>query len=218
MVKLYLRLLLKFELKRILSYFCILFLIIFFLENDQRMPELPIYFYLILLVCVLALLLFYVQIKARKIFIILDTKLKQQQFFDEKGINPVEGRRFKAKYKYWLLKHAKENKIKNIYKQFFNNNSRNYCLYCYFSIIPVLIVWVFSYMYMTSTEALIVSFSFVGCLVLLCTILEKRAIRNFYKHLDSEIKQILFEEITGFNPINNGKYTFKYKAWLLLNE
>ena len=218
MVKSYLRILLKFELKRILSYFCVLFLIIFFLESNQRIFELPLYFYLVLLVCVLAFLLFYIQIKARKIFIILDTKLKQEQFFNEKGINPVEGRRFKAKYKYWLLKHAKENKIKSIYKQFFNNNSHNYCLYCYFSIIPVLIVWVFSYMYMTSTEALIVSFSFVGCLVLLCTMLEKRAIRNFYKHLDSEIKQILFEEITGFNPINNGKYTFKYKAWLILNE
>jgi hypothetical protein len=71
---------------------------------------------------------------------------------------------------------------------------------------------------MTSTEALIVSFSFVGCIGLLCIMLEKRVIRNFYKHLDSEIKQILFEEITGFNPINNGKYTFKYKAWLILNE
>ena len=214
----YLSLLLKFELKRILSYFCILFLIIFFLESNQRMPELPLYFYLVLLVCVLALLLSYIQIKARKITIILDTKLKQEQFLDEKGINPVGGRKSKAKYKYWLLKNAKENKIKSIYKQFFNYYSHNYCLYCYFSIIPIILVWAFSNMYMTSTEALVISFSFVGCLVLLCTKLEKRAIGNFYKHLDSEIKQILFEEITGFNPINNGKYTFKYKAWLILNE
>jgi len=182
------------------------------------MLELPLFFYLVLLVCVLTFLLFYIQIKARKILIILDTKLKQEQFLDEKGTNPVEGRRFKAKYKYWLLKNAKKNKIKNIYKQFFNYNSQGYCLYCYFSIIPIIIVWVFSNMYMTSTEALVVSFIFVGCLVLLCIKLEKRAFGILYKHLDSEIKKILFEEVTGYNPLDNGKYTFKYKAWLILNE
>jgi len=182
------------------------------------MLNLSLYFYLGLFECVLGFLLLYLQIKARKIFIILDTKLKQEQFLDEKGINPVEGRIFKAKYKYWLLKNAKKNKIKNIYKQFFNNNSNNYCLYCYFGIIPIMIVWAFSNMYMTSTETLVVSFSFVGCLVLLCIRLKKKAIGILYKRLDSEIKHILFEEVTGYNPINNGKYTFKYKAWLILNE
>ena len=218
MVKLYLSLFLKFELKRIFSYFFILFLIIFFLESNQRMLEFPLYLYLGLFLCFLGFLLFYLQIKARKIFIILDTKLKQEQFKNEKGINPAEGRRFKAKYNYWLLKNAEKNKIKSIYQNYFKYNSQNYCLYCYFSIIPIIIVWIFSNMYMTSTEALVVSFIFVGCLVLLCTTLEKKASGNFYKHLDSEIKQILFEEVTGYNPLDNEKYTLKYKAWLILNE
>jgi len=218
MVKAYLSLFLKFELKRIFSYLFILFLIIFFLEGNQRRLELPLYLYIGLFVSVFGFLFIYLQIKARKIFIILDTKLKQEQFKDEKDTNPVEGRRFKAKYKYWLLKNAKSNKINNIYKSFFKYNSQNYCLYCYFSIIPIIIVWVFSNMYMTSTEALVVSFSLVGCLVLLCIKLEKREIGTIYKSLDSEIKQIIFEEVTGYNPINNGKYTLKYKAWLMLNE
>ena len=218
MVKSYLSILFTYELKRILSYLCIFFLIIFFLERNQSILELPLYFYLVLLVCALASFLFYIQIKARKIFIILDTKLKQKQFLDEKGVNPLESRRFKARYQYWLLKQEKEKKIKNIYKQFFTINSKNYCLYCCFSVIPITIVWAFSRMYMTPTEALVVSFIFVGFLVLLCTMLEKRASGNFYKQLDSEIKQILFEEITGFHPISNGKYTFKYKAWLILNK
>ena len=73
-------------------------------------------------------------------------------------------------------------------------------------------------MYMTSTEAFVVSLSFAGCLVLLCIWLKKKEIVILYKHLDSEIKHILFEEVTGYNPINNGKYTFKYKAWLILNK
>lgn len=218
MIKLYLKLFLKFELKRIFSFFVILSLIIFFLENNQRALELPLYLYLGLFTSVFGFILIYLQIKARKIFIILDSKLKQEQFKDEKEINSVERRRFKAKYKYWLFKDADNNSINNIYKNFFNYNSQNYCLYCYFSIVPIILVWVFSNMYMTETEALVVSFIFVGVLVSLCITLEKREIGSLYKLLDSEIKQILFEEVTGNDPLDDGKMTYKYKAWLILNQ
>jgi len=218
MIKSYLKLFLKFELKRIFSFFVILSLIIFFLENNQRALELPLYLYLGLFTSVFGFILIYLQIKARKIFIILDSKLKQEQFKDEKEINSVERRRFKAKYKYWLFKDTDNNSINNIYKNFFNYNSQNYCLYCYFSIVPIILVWVFSNMYMTETEALVVSFIFVGVLVSLCITLEKREIGSLYKLLDSEIKQILFEEVTGNDPLDDGKMTYKYKAWLILNQ
>lgn len=218
MIKSYLKLFLKFELKRIFSFFVILSLIIFFLENNQRAFELPLYLYLGLFASVFGFILIYLQIKARKIFIILDSKLKQEQFKDEKEINSVERRRIKAKYKYWLFKDADNNNINNIYKNFFNYNSQNYCLYCYFSIVPIILVWVFSNMYMTETEALVVSFIFVGVLVSLCITLEKREIGSLYKLLDSEIKQILFEEVTGNDPLDDGKMTYKYKAWLILNQ
>ena len=49
-------------------------------------------------------------------------------------------------------------------------------------------------------------------------IVERRATNMKYKQLDSEIKQILFEEETGYSPLVKGKYTFKYKAWLKLEE
>ena len=208
----------KFELKRILSYFFILFLIIFFLENNQINLEVPLYFYLGLFMSVFGFFLFYVQIKIRKILIILDTRLKQEQYKEEKGINPVEGRKFKANYKSWLLKNAKKDMVNTIYKNYFNYNSQYYCLYCYFSIIPIIIVWIFTNMYMKSTEALVVIFGFVGCLVLLCITVEKRQNGAQYKDLDSELKQIIFEESTGYRPLDNGKYTFKYKVWLILND
>jgi hypothetical protein len=143
--------------------------------------------------------------------------LKQEQFKEEKCIDPVEGRRFKSKYKRWLLKNAKSNRMAYVYKNFFKYNSQNYCLYCYFSIIPVIILWVFSNMYMSSMEALVLSVSMVSCLILLCIVLEKRNVGILYKELDSEIKQILFEESTGYDALENGKYTYKYKAWLVLN-
>lgn len=218
MVNPYLSLFWKFELKRILSYFIILFVIIFFMQRDQINLELPLYFYLGLFLSVFGFFLMYIQIKTRRILLILDTKLKQEQFKEENRINPVEGKRFKAKYKYWLLKNAEGNKISRIYKDYFKYNSQNYCLYCYFSIIPIAVVWVFSSIYMRSTDALVVSFIFTGCLVVLCITLEKREIVILYKHLDSEIKQILFEEITGYNPLDHGKFTLKYKAWLILND
>lgn len=218
MVKSYLTLFLRFELKRIFSYFILLFLVIFFLENSQVVLESPLYLYLGLLMSILGFTFIYLWIKAKKIFVILDTKLKQEQFKDDKGINPLEGRRFKAKYNYWLLKNAEDASISRIYKKFFSYNSQHYCLYCYLSILPIILVWVFSGMYMTPTEALVTSVIFVGCLVLLCIALEKRGSGVFYKHLDSEIKQILFEEVTGYDPLNNGKMTYKYKAWLILEE
>ncbi|MFX0047576.1 MAG: hypothetical protein ACFE8G_05330 [Candidatus Hermodarchaeota archaeon] len=163
-------------------------------------------------------LLIYLQIKMRKIFIILDTKLKQEQYKDEKGINPIKGRKFKASYKYWLLKNVKKNNINTIYKNYFKYKSQYHCIFGYFIIIPIIIVWVFANMYMTSAEALVVSFSIVGCLILLCITLEKREDKIQYKYLDSELKQIIFEESTGYSPLYNGKYTFKYKVWLILND
>jgi hypothetical protein len=65
-------------------------------------------------------------------------------------------------------------------------------------------------------EALIFSISLVSCLILLCVALEKRNIGILYKQLDSEIKQILFEESTGYVALEKGKFTYKYKAWLVL--
>ncbi len=216
MVKSYFTLFLKFELRRILSYFILLILIIFFLESSQVALESPLYLYLGLLTSISGFMLIYLWIKAKKIFIILDTKLKQEQFKEEKGINPLEGIRFKTKYNYWLLKNAENGMIRSIYKNFFSYNSQNYCLYCYFSIIPIIIVWVLSNMYMKPTESLVTSVIFVGCLILLCIALEKREIGTYYKVLDSEIKQILFEEVTGYDPLDDGKMTYKYKAWLIL--
>jgi len=218
MVKSYLTLFLKFELKRIFSYFILLFLLIFLLESSQLMLESPLYLYLGLVMSVLGFTVIYLWIKTKKIFVILDTKLKQEQFKDENGINPLEGRKAKAKYNIWLLKKAEKASISRIYKKFFSYNSQHYCLYCYLSILPIIIVWVFVGMYMTPTEALVTSVIFVGCLIFLCLALEKRGSGVFYKHLDSEIKQILFEEVTGYNPLNNGKMTYKYKAWLILEE
>ena len=218
MVNSILGLLLKFEIKKIISAFITIFLIMFFLEGGIRSIGLPVYLYLGLFLSVLGFFLLSLQNKVRKIFIILDTRLKQEQFKEKFGIGPEDGRKFKSKYKNWLLKDADRFIISHIYKNFFNYQSQNYCLYCIFSIVPFIIIWSFSNMYMNELGALILSFSIVGCLFLLCITLAKRNIGILYKKLDSEIKQIIFEESTGYDPLEKGKFTLKYKAWLVLNE
>jgi hypothetical protein len=182
------------------------------------MLESPLYLYLGLFVCLFGFLFIYLWIKIKKIFTILDTKSKQEQFKEEKGVNHEERRRFKTRYNYWLLKDAKNERISRIYTKFFSYTSQHYCLYCYLSILPIMLIWVFSRMYLTPTESFVTSLIFVSCLVLICLAFERRESATFYKVLDSEIKQILFEEVTGYDPLNHGKFTYKYKAWLILNE
>ena len=195
MVKSYFTLFLKFELKRILSYFVLLLLIIFFLESSQVVLESPLQLYLGLFLTIFGYLIIYLWIKAKKIIIIFDTKLNKEQYADEKHIDHLKGRRFKFKYNYWLLKNADNERISRIYKKFFSYTSQHYCLYCYLSTIPIILVWVFSNMYMTPTESNVASLIFIGCIVLLCVAMEKRDSRTYYKDIDSEIKQVQINTI-----------------------
>ena len=79
-------------------------------------------------------------------------------------------------------------------------------------------IFVFSNMYLTLTHTIVITLLFIISLIFLFFTMEKRSIDQIYKDVDSEIKQILFEEETGYKPIVKGKFTFKYKAWLMLNE
>jgi hypothetical protein len=144
--------------------------------------------------------------------------LKQETFLNESGANPLENKRFSKKYKILLLKNAKENDIDVLFKPLFNFSLQEFCLLCCFSIAPILIFFVFFTMYLSSTHTIVIILLFIIGLFFSLFISEKRSIGQIFKLIDSEIKQILFEEETGYKPIFKGKFTFKYKAWLMLNE
>jgi hypothetical protein len=144
--------------------------------------------------------------------------MKQEIFLNESGANPLKNKRFSKKYKILLLKNAKENDIDVLFKPLFFFSLQEFCLLCYFGIAPMIIFFVFSTIYLSSTHTIVIILLFIIGLIFSLVISEKRSIGQIYKYIDSEIKQILFEEETGYKPIAKGKFTFKYKAWLMLNE
>ena len=218
MLKLFLSLCFKLKLRRIFSY-CILFSIVtFFLISLEVLFEIPGYFFLIFFVCSIVIAVFYLQNKQNKICVILDTKLMQERFLNENGVNPLKNKKFSKKYKILLLKNAKEIDIDIVYKPSFIHTLQIYSLLCYFGIAPMLIFFVFSTIYLSSTHTIVIILLFIISLIFFIVTMEKRSIGQIYKYIDSEIKQILFEEETGYKPIVKGKFTFKYKAWLMLNE
>jgi len=218
MLKLFLSLCFKLMLRRIISY-CILFSIVtFFLISSEVFFEIPGYFFFIFFVCSIVIAVIYLQNKQNKICVILDTKLMQERFLNENGINPLKNKKFSKKYKILLLKNAIENDIDILNKPSSVFTLQEFCLLCYFGIAPMLMFFVFSTIYLTLSQTIVITLIFIIGLILILVIMEKRSIGQILKQIDSEIKQILFEEETGYKPIVKGRFTFKYKAWLMLNE
>ena len=218
MLKSFLSLCVKFKLRNLFSY-CILFSIVTILLIGLKVIfGVPRCFYLFFFVCSIVIAVLYLRNKQNKICVILDTKLMQERFLSEKGANPLKNKKFIKKYKILLLKNAKENDIDILFKPSSIFTLQKIFLFCYLSTLPMLISVVFLSMYFTLTFAIVISLLLIIGIIFFLVVAEKRSIGQKYKYFDSEIKQILFEEETGYKPIVNGKFTFKYKAWLILNE
>jgi hypothetical protein len=142
----------------------------------------------------------------------------QERFLNENGISSLKNKKFSKKYKILLLKNAKENDIDILFKPSFIFTRQEICLLCYLSTMPILILVGFFSMYFTLTYAIVITLLLIIGIIFFLVMAEKRSIGQMYKDIDSEIKQILFEEETGYKPIVKGNFTFKYKAWLILNE
>ena len=189
-----------------------------FLINLEIFYEIPWYIYLLVFIFGSLIAIVYLQDKQKKICVILDTKMKREMFLNESGAKSLKNKRFSKKYKILLLKNAKKNDIDILFKPLFNFSLQEFCLLCYLGIAPMLMFFVFSTLYLSSTHTIVIILLFIIGLIFSLAISEKRSINQIYKYIDSEIKQILFEEETGYKPIVKGKFTLKYKAWLMLNE
>jgi hypothetical protein len=174
--------------------------------------------YFIIIITCLAFFYIFLEDKQGKICIILDSKYQQEIYKDEKEKVALENGKITREYKIWLLDYAQEMSINLAYKPSFSNTLHTLCIYCCFNIIPILIINILSSIYLTLTQAWLLSFMYVCAIVAFFLVMEQRSVNQIYKNLDSEIKQILFEEQTGYQPMEKDKFTFKYKAWLYLNE
>ena len=218
MLRLFLRLYFISKLKRISSYIChVLILAIIIVNVEIRFDIHPIIYIIVFISCVFSLFL-YLDVKEKKICTISDTKLNQMKYCDETGLEVFKKRKLLPGYRKWLIltiiedSRDKELPYSNI------RNFGNYCFYCYFGIVLIMLLSVLFIIYLTLLQMFVIILFVVISMLTFSIIVERRATNMKYKQLDSEIKQILFEEETGYSPLVKGKYTFKYKAWLKLEE
>ena len=218
MFKLFLRFYFKSKLKKIFSYICILLILEFVILRFENQFTIHPVTYIIFFISFVLSLLLYLEFKEKKICIISDTKLNQKKYYDETGLEATRNRKLEAGYRKWLILAITENNDDIVETQFFSGNISYYCLYCYFLFIPIMIISVFINIYVNLSQTFPIILVVVISIMTLCVIGARRTINMEYKQIDSEIKRILFEEETGYDPLVKGKYTFKYKAWLKLNE
>ncbi len=218
MFRLFLRFYFKSKLKKIFSYICSLLILEFVILRFENHFVIHPVTYIIFIISFVFSLFLYLEIKERKICIILDTKLNQKRYYDETGLEASSNIKLKAGYRKWLLLALIENNDDIVDTQFFSGNISYYFLYCYFSVIPIIIMSVFINMYATLSQTFLIILVVIISIITICIIGVWRSTNLKYKLIDSEIKRILFEEETGYNPLIKGKYTFKYKAWLKLSE
>jgi len=218
MLRLFLRLYFTSKLKKIFSYICIILIFWFVTVMFEDHLVIPPVTYLIFFISFVFSLFLYLEFKEKKICIISDTMLKQKKYYDESGLDASRNRKFTAGYRKWLILTITEDNPDIVKTQFFIGDSSYYCLYCYFSFIPIIIMFVFINIYANFSQTILIILIVVIFIITLGIIGARRHTIKRCKQIDSEIKRILFEEETGYNPLVKGKYTFKYKSWLKLKE
>ena len=218
MLRLFLRLYFKSKLKKIFSYICFILILGFVIVIFENRVVIPPVTYIIFFISFVFSLFLYLEFKEKKICVISDTMLNQKKYYEETGLEAIGNRKFKVGYRKWLILAITKDNQDIVKTQFFIGDSSYYCLYCYISFIPIIIMFVFINMYANLSQTFLIILVVVISIISLGIIGARRHTIKRCKQIDSEIKRILFEEETGYNPLVKGKYTFKYKAWLKLKE
>lgn len=219
MLRQFLFLYLRDKVDKIISDTILIFIIILGLLFLDLFPPFEWYIYLSFGVLFLLFLLLLMIRGVRRTCIILDTKVKRYKFLDETGLQPLKEDKLLKSYKKWLIKDAKANNLDIQRKPKSSTSGISYCFYCCYCIIPFMLIFGSILIIYTPqiVQMIIIPSIFIG-LALTYFLIQKRIYHHLYKEMNSETKQIVFEEETGYKPIIKGKFTFKYKAWLIQNE
>lgn len=216
MIKQFLFLYLRDKVDKIISYAILILIIILVLFFLDILPSFEWYVYLSFGLLFLLLLYLLIIREIRKMYIILDKKIKREEFLNKIGLEPLEKNKLSKSYKKWLIKDAKIKNLDIQRKPKVSTSGISYCFYCCYCIIPfVLIFGIITMIYTPEIVQMIMIPVIFFVLILGYFLIQKRIYYYMYKEMNSEIKQILFEEETGYKPIIKGKFTFKYKAWLI---
>lgn len=213
MLKEFLTLYYKNFIKRILSYLILSsFIIMISISINQWV------FVIITLSILLIVYYINLEIKQAKICIIFDTHNKQDLFYDEFHFIAIQNNKFTKAYKRWLLKTLIESNAEINYKFSAFHNFNFFCIYCCGTFIIMMMVNSIILTYTNILSVVIFDIIFLAFLLISYIFLYKKSLREDCQKADSEIKRILFEEETGYSPLNNNKFTFKYKIWLIMKE
>ncbi len=167
---------------------------------------------------IIAIFFLNIETKQKKVCIILDTITLQELYLEEQQKHPIKGRKLTKLYKKWLLTYAINNNIDIRYNPSFYESFHSLCFYCCCNLFPILIIGMISIIYLSVFHAWVIILIFSVLSITFYFLMERRSNMLKYKTLDSEIKRIIFEEETGFTPLHKTKLTFKYRAWLIMNE
>ena len=205
--------------EKIISNSFLILIIILGLFLLDIIPPLEWYIYLSSFGLLLIFLFLLVLRRIKRTCIALDTKLTRERFLDETSLEPLKKNKLTKTYKSWLIRDAANKKLDIQLKPETRSSGIPYCFYCCYCIIPFLLIFgLISIIYTPEiVQRIIIPGIFVG-LFIIYFLIQKRIYHYTYQEMDSEIKQVIFEEETGYKPVVKGKFTFKYKAWLIQNE
>ena len=218
MLKKFVRFYFKQNIKTIILNLFLLIFVFILTVFTGILAEIHEYLFFMIIIISLAFLYVFLEDKQGKVCIILDSKFQQEIYEVDENKEALNEGKFCREYKTWLIDQAQKTGADLTYKPSLSNTLHTLCIYCCFNIVPILIINILSSIYLTLTQAWLLSLLYVCAIIIFFLVMEQRSVNQIYKDLDSEIKQILFEEQTGYKPLEKGKFTFKYKAWLYLNE
>ncbi|MFX0180462.1 MAG: hypothetical protein ACFE78_09735 [Candidatus Hodarchaeota archaeon] len=219
MLKEFFSLYLRGKAEKILSNGFLILIIILGLLFLDIIPPLEWYIYVLFSGMVLIISCLLILRRIKRTCIALDTKLKRQNFLDETGLEPLKKNKLTKAYKRWLIRDASNKKLDIQIKPKTSSSGIPYYFYCCYCIIPIILLFgLISIIYTPEiVQRIILPGIFLG-LFIMYFLIQKRIYYSMYKEMDSEIKRVIFEEETGYKPVVKGRFTFKYKAWLIQNE
>ncbi len=205
--------------EKIISNTILILIIILGLFLLDLIPPLEWYIYVSFSGLFLLFLVLLILRRIKRTCIALDTILKRESFLDKKGLEPLKKNKLTKAYKRWLIKDAANKKLDIQLKPKTSSSGIPYCFYCCYCIFPlVLILGLITIIYTPEIVQRIIIPGIFVVLFIIYFFIQKRINYYTYKEMDSEIKRVIFEEETGYKALIKGKFTFKYKAWLIQNE
>lgn len=207
----------KFE--KIVTNSILLIILFFWFIPFEILVNLEWYLYLTFSILVILFLYLLIIRRIRRTCIVLDSKLNREIFLKQSELEPLNKGILVKNYKRWLIKDAKARNLNINFKPKAKYYSTTCCYYCCYCTIPMALIFgTFSLVYSPQFARWVITPSIIILAIIVFFLMDRSSNKEIYKKLNSEMKQILFEEETSYKPLKKGRMTFKYKAWLIENQ